>query len=293
MTSHQPAVLTPPPSVARFLVFSMRHGLDVRPALARLRDATLDDATIVGVGAPLAESLGCKLPGLRTFVARSGPACVFPSTQGAFWAAIGGEDTGDVLDRARAIRARLGEGFAIEEDVAAFRYRGGRDLSGYEDGTENPKGERAVATAVVAGAGAGLDGGTFVAVQRWVHDLERFAQMTPSARDETIGRRISDNDEIADAPASAHVKRTAQESFDPPAFMLRRSMPWGGVAEQGLYFVAFGASVDPFERSLARMAGADDGVVDALLAFSRATSGGYYFCPPVDGGRLDLRALGM
>jgi porphyrinogen peroxidase len=108
-----------------------------------------------------------------------------------------------------------------------------------------------------------------------------------------IGRRRVGNEEIGDAPATAHVKRTAQESFDPPAFMLRRSLPWGGAGEQGLYFVAFGESLDRYERVLDRMAGREDGVVDALLGFSRALSGGYYWCPPLRAGRLDLSRLGV
>jgi putative iron-dependent peroxidase len=70
-------------------------------------------------------------------------------------------------------------------------------------------------------------------------------------------------------------------------------MPWGGAKEHGLYFVAYGRSFDAFERVLTRMAGVDDGVVDGLLHFTRAVSGGYYWCPPVKSGRLDWSALGL
>jgi putative iron-dependent peroxidase len=74
--------------------------------------------------------------------------------------------------------------------------------------------------------------------------------------------------------------------------MLRRSMPYGSVGEHGLYFVAYGATLDAYERALRRMAGLDDGIVDGLASFTRACSGGYYFRPPLaDDGRLDLRAL--
>jgi putative iron-dependent peroxidase len=293
MNYRQPAVLAAVPTVARFLVFSMRHRVDARPALGRIGEATLHDATAIGFGSPLVLSLRASIPNLRGFVPHVGPSCAFPSTQGAVWACVGGDDVGDVFDRARAFRALLGDDFAIDEEVAAFRYRGGRDLSGYEDGTENPKDEKAVAAAIVTGAGEGLDGSSFVATQRWVHDLARFGRMPEPDRDAIVGRRISTNEEIADAPSSAHVKRTAQESFDPPAFVVRRSMPWGGAVEHGLYFVAYGASLDPFERQLARMAGTEDGIVDGLLRFSRALSGGYYWCPPRRGARLDLRALGV
>jgi putative iron-dependent peroxidase len=87
--------------------------------------------------------------------------------------------------------------------------------------------EHAYAVAVVQKRGEGFDGSSFVAVQQWVHDLTRFDVMSVTEQDYTIGRRKSDNEEIDDAPASAHVKRTAQESFDPEAFVLRRSIALG------------------------------------------------------------------
>jgi len=112
-------------------------------------------------------------------------------------------------------------------------------------------------------------------------------------RDHTIGRRFEDNQEIPDAPASAHVRRSAQESFDPPAFMLRRSMPWSEQGQHGLYFLAFGESLDRFERVLNRMVGLDDGVVDGLFAFTRPVTGGYFWCPPQRDGRIVLSAIGV
>jgi len=122
--------------------------------------------------------------------------------------------------------------------------------------------------------------------------FRRIAALTTSEADNSIGRRLSDNVELADAPESAHVKRTAQESFDPEAFMLRRSMPWSiPESEGGLFFVAFGKSFDAFEAQLARMIGDEDGISDALFQFTRPVSGSYFWCPPMDDGRLDLRAL--
>lgn len=223
----------------------------------------------------------------------SGAGCAVPSTQGAIWAFFGGDDAGAVLHRARAFAETFAESLLIEEDVSVFQHAGGRDLSGYEDGTENPKGDAAADAALVMGKGEGLDGSSFVVVQKWVHDLRSFDRMPARERDHVIGRHHETNEEIADAPAYAHVKRAAQESYEPPAFMVRRSMPWGDVKEHGLYFVAYGASLDPYERVLMRMTGRDDGIVDGLFRFSRAVSGGYYWCPPCENGRLDLRALGI
>ena len=108
-----------------------------------------------------------------------------------------------------------------------------------------------------------------------------------------MGRDLESNDELDDAPPSAHVKRTAQEDYDPPAFMWRRSMPWAGAGKEGFEFIAYGESLDRFERVMRRMAGLDDGIVDALFTFSRPVTGAYYWCPPVAAGRLDLRALGL
>ena len=125
-----------------------------------------------------------------------------------------------------------------------------------------------------------------MAVQRWVHDLDAVDRMTAAARAGAVGRDQETDVELPDAPASAHVKRTAQESFDPEAFILRRSMPYGGIREHGLNFIAFGESLDRFERQLRRMSGHDDGVPDGILSFTRAVSGGYYFCPPLRAGRL-------
>ena len=165
--------------------------------------------------------------------------------------------------------------------------------TGFVDGTENPKGKKASAAAIVRGAGAGLDGSSFVAVQQWIHDFQRFEAMSAKDQDNAVGRRRSDNKELTGAPRSAHVKRTAQESFSPEAFILRRSMPWTDGAAGGLNFVAFGKSFDAFEAQLKRMVGAEDGITDALFKFTRPLTGSYFWCPPMAKGRLDLRALGF
>jgi putative iron-dependent peroxidase len=289
----QPTILAPPPAHARYLVFGPQPGHDPAGALARLRSAAAGWPAVIGLGAPLIEALGARVEGLRSFPALTGPGVAFPSTQGSLWVYLAGDDRGEIVDRAFAVAAAVGDDLVLDEEVEGFKYGTGRDLTGFEDGTENPKDEAAEEAALVSGHGAGLDGGSFVAVQRYRHDLTRFRALAPAEQDHVIGRERASNDEMDDAPRTAHVKRTAQESFDPPAFMLRRSMPWGGASEQGLYFVAFGASLDRFERVLARMAGREDGVTDALLRYTRALSGGYYWCPPLRDGRLDLSRIGL
>ena len=273
MAQSQPGILAPLASHGRFLTFSLAPGADPTRALASVAALEVDEGLVVGIGAPL-------VPKARPFTALVGPGVSAPSTQGALWFCVRGDDPGDVLLRSRTLVAKLGPSFRLDEDMIAFKHREGRDLSGFVDGTENPDGDEAVTTAIAR------DGASFVSIQRWAHDLDALERLSPGERDLAIGRRLSDNEELADAPASAHVKRSAQESFSPEAFMVRRSMPYGDLREHGLYFVAYGASVDPFERVLRRMMGLEDGTVDALFRFTRPVTGGNYWCPPVREGRL-------
>ena len=142
------------------------------------------------------------------------------------------------------------------------------------------------------GQGVGIDGSSFAAVQQWLHDFPKYATTSRTEQDNCFGRDQESNGELDDAPVSAHVKRTAQEDFDPEAFVVRRSMPWVAGADAGLVFLAFGKSFDAFEAQLRRMTGHDDGITDALFRFTRPLTGGYYWCPPVAGGTIDLSALG-
>lgn len=287
----QPSILAAVPPVARSVTFRIDRAEEVAPALRRLASEFDPSCGIAGIGEPAVLAVAATVPGLATFPALSGPACVVPSTQDALWIRVYGPDRGIVFDAAWSVCALVAPAFVPSACLDTFTYHGGRDLTRFEDGTENPKGEAAVRAAFVASGDDGLAGSSFVAVQQWVHDLHRFHSFAAAHRDAIIGRSAETNEELPDAPESAHVKRSAQESYDPPAFMLRRSMPWASGDEQGLEFVAFGASLDRFERVMRRMTGESDGIVDGLFSFSRPVSGGYYWCPPLAAGKLDLRRL--
>ena len=294
MTPVQPGILAPVPRLARYLTFEWVPGGDLRGALGCLAVAVDPAATVVGLGRSAVLALGRDLPGLRDFPARAGAGIEVPSTPAALWCWLRGDDRGELVHRTRAIEAALAPALRTQAIIDTFQYGASRDLTGYEDGTENPTGAEATAAAVLQGAGPGLDGSSFVAVQQWLHDLDRFAAMSRDEQDAIVGRRRDDNVEIDDAPPSAHVKRTAQESFDPEAFVVRRSMPWADGARAGLVFVAFGRSFDAFEAQMRRMAGEEDGIVDALFGFTHPLTGAYFWCPPVGpAGKLDLRALGL
>ena len=286
----QPSILPGVPRVARYMSFSNQPGTGSAASMELVQSLDIDDRIVVGIGEPLVAHWGSNLPELRTFPALSGPGVQVPSEQHALWLWLHGDDQGELVNRSISIADSLADGFRLEQVVDAFKYGNdelGLDLTGYEDGTENPTGDGAVAAAIAA------DGSSFVAVQQWVHDLRSFSALPQTEQDHIIGRRKSDNEEIEDAPESAHVKRAEQESFTPEAFVLRRSMPFAQTYGEGLMFVAFGKTLDAFEVQLRRMAGLDDGIVDALFRFSSPVNGAYYWCPPVLNGRLDLKTVNV
>ena len=292
MSHFQPGILLPIPAQARYLTFAPQSEFDPRPALRALSNTVDGRDTVVGIGESVTQSLGATVDGLRGFPQLTGAGIDVPATPAALWVWMRGEERGELLHRGRSIERLLGRGFQLERAVDGFRYREGRDLSGYVDGTENPKGAKARLAALVQD-GAGLAGSSFVAVQQWVHQFDRLEAMTQRQRDNAVGRRRSDDVELGNAPASAHVKRTAQESFEPNAFIVRRSMPWAGPSEAGLMFVAFGATLDSFEVQLKRMLGLDDGITDALFKFTRPVTGAYFWCSPLKRSRLDFSAIGL
>lgn len=293
MSLSQAGILAPLPTHARFLSFSIRDEDEVARVLLDLAEAVTLDQDVVGLGRCLISALGREISGLESFPGNDRAGIVIPSTPAALWCWLRGDDPGELFHRARAYEQLLMPAFDLTDILDAYRYGHGMDLSGYEDGTENPKDQDAVDAAIVQDRGAGLDGSSFVAVQQWLHDLDRFEDFPADTQDHIIGRRRSDNQELADAPDSAHVKRTAQESFAPEAFVLRRSMSWSTELEGGLNFLAFGKSLTAYEALLNRMLGFEDGIRDALFRFTRPISGAYFWCPPVQGGKLDLRALDL
>jgi putative iron-dependent peroxidase len=293
MSNSQPGILAPCPKLARYLIFSLEAGSKPGRALKALVELADGDSVVVGVGQSLVRVLGGEIPGLRVFPTQFGLGLVLPSSSAALWCWLRGDDRGKLLHAGRKIIAAVSSAFALDSVIDGFQFDNGRDLTGFVDGTENPKGKKAAAAAIVRGAGAGLDGSSFVAVQQWIHDFQRFEAMSVKDQDKAVGRRRSDNKELTGAPRSAHVKRTAQESFSPEAFILRRSMPWTDGDAGGLNFVAFGKSFDAFEAQLKRMVGAEDGITDAIFKFTRPVTGSYFWCPPVANGRLDLRALSL
>lgn len=297
--SAQEGILSDVPPVGRYLCFSaVGQPAALRAALLRCVPLVDGASVVLGLGAAAVEALGGQVPGLRAFPSWSGTRVVLPATTIGVWCWLRGDDRGNLVLATQRLQAALAPAWHLDGVVDGFRHGEGpnghgRDLTGYEDGTENPQGDAAQQAALVQGAGPGLDGGSLVAVQQWVHAWDAIHSTPPQAMDQAIGRRRSDNEELDDAPTCAHVKRTAQEDFTPEAFVVRRSMPWTDGLRSGLMFVAFGRCLDAFEAQLHRMAGLDDGITDSLFTLSQPITGAYLWCPPMRDGQLDLRAVGL
>lgn len=291
MSQAQPGILQPVPDHARYLVFSHQLDIDPVPSLRRLQAIADGNNMVVGLGYSLLRQLGTEIKGMGEMPVFSGVALEVPSTPASLWVWLRGEDRGDLVHLTIRVKGCLSDAFEISSAVDGYRHRDSRDLSGYEDGTENPEGDEALKAALVDSDVPGLGGSSFVVAMQWVHNLEHFKSLPQSEQDNIIGRRIKDNEEFEEAPESAHVKRSAQESFQPEAFMLRRSMPWNDAMNEGLEFVAFGHSFLAFESIMHRMVGLEDGITDGLFRFSQPVSGAYFWCPPVKEGQLDLSLI--
>jgi putative iron-dependent peroxidase len=288
----QTAILEPIPAHARHLFFDLKPAASPRATLLELAAVCDGQSVVMGIGIAVAQVLGASVAGLRGFPVLPDARPAIPATQYALWLWLRGDKPGELLLHGHVLQALIDPDFTLVQAIDSFLHQDSRDLTGYEDGTENPQDEAAIEAAVAQGQGAGVDGSSFAAVQQWLHDFPAYNAMPRVEQDNCIGRRRDDNEELEDAPESAHVKRAAQENFDPAAFVVRRSMPWVAGPDAGLVFLAFGRSFDAYEALLRRMTGHDDGISDALFSFTRPLTGGYYWCPPMKGNAVDLSALG-
>lgn len=248
-------------------------------AAYRLAVATGLVNVVVGVGPPLAGELVMNITAeLPAFPALDG----VPATPGDLWIWVHGSSHDAVFDAARHAVSALAPAFTLVREQLCQPYRGNRDLTGFIDGTENPPVPEALEVALVPEDRPGA-GGSFVMVQRWIHDLPGFEALSLEDQQRVIGRTKADSIELEgdDRPESSHIGRVVIEREGEELEIFRRSLPFGTLREHGLFFVAFSADPDRFTQMLRRMFGADDGITDALTRFSRPVSGAYYFCPPL------------
>ncbi|KGT92551.1 peroxidase [Erwinia typographi] len=181
---------------------------------------------------------------------------------------------------AQAAVTAFGEAIQIVEETHGFRWVEERDLSGFVDGTENPQGEQRPLVALIAeGENAG---GSYVFSQRWQHNLSMFNRLAVNRQEQIIGRSKQDNEELeGDArPATSHVSRVDLKEEGKGLKILRQSLPYGTASgTNGLFFLAYCATLYNIERQLLSMFGELDNKFDAMLRFTKPVSGSYFYAP--------------
>lgn len=207
-----------------------------------------------------------------------------PADQHDIWVWLHGSGPDSVFDLALQASRSLAGLATVASEQPTFTYQTSRDLTGFEDGTENPPIDQAARVATIPAGRPGA-GGSLVLLQRWVHDLEAFRALDPEDQDQVIGRSRLTGEEIPDDRRSprAHISRVVLEAADGEELeIFRRSSTFGGVLEHGLMFLAFSPDVARLAAMLERMAGIGDGVRDHLTDISRSTGAAWYVAPPVE-----------
>jgi putative iron-dependent peroxidase len=182
------------------------------------------------------------------------------------------------------IMARIRDAVSPVDEVQGFRYFDDRDLIGFVDGTENPRGEAAIDAVLVGEEDAAFAGGSYVIVQKYLHDLEGWNALSAEAQERIIGRTKLSDIELDDSikPTSAHNALTTIVEDGKEIKILRDNMPFGRAAhgEFGTYFIGYSRSPRTIEQMLENMfIGRPPGNYDRLLDFSRAVTGNLFFVP--------------
>jgi len=292
-------VAAPLARTAIFLVVTLNPGSDNRAALRSFcgdlaallravgfRDTEAGLSCVLGFGSEAWDRLfGPPRPAeLHPFREIRAGARHAVSTPGDLLFHIRAERMDLCFELATQIMARLGDAVSPADEVQGFRYFDARDLLGFVDGTENPAGQAAVDAVVIGEEDPGFAGGSYVIVQKYLHDLKAWNALPTEAQERIIGRTKLSDIELDDSikPTSAHNALTTIVEDGKEVKILRDNMPFGhaGQGEFGTYFIGYSRSPRTIEKMLENMfVGNPPGNYDRLLDFSRAVTGNLFFTP--------------
>ena len=206
---------------------------------------------------------------------------IMPATQADLWLWFAGASYDIVWETALAAVNALRDVAIVERELDGWSYRHSRDLTGFEDGTENPNLLEAPDIALVPEGEKGA-GASVLLFQQWRHQPEWFT-LTTADQEKVMGRTKADSVEFDEKkmPAAAHVARAKDVVDGEERDIFRRNVPYGNVMDHGTIFVGFSAQQSRLQRMLERMAGAEDGIRDALTRYTSPLTGAYYVVPSV------------
>jgi putative iron-dependent peroxidase len=190
------------------------------------------------------------------------------------------------FELAMQIMARLGGAVSIVDETHGFKFFDQRDMIGFVDGTENPVGPESIVAVLIGEEDPAFAGGSYVIVQKYLHDLKGWNDLPIERQEAIIGRKKLSDIELEEAvkPSCAHNALTSiTDESGKELKIVRDNMPFGeiGKGEFGTYFIGYARSPSRIERMLQNMfVGNPPGNYDRLLDFSRATTGSLFFVPP-------------
>jgi len=295
------AVLSPLTEAAIFLVLTVDHGRE-NAARSLLEDANGlrrsvgfripegELSCVVGLGSGLWDRLfGEPRPaGLHPFAELDGSNHTAVATPGDLLFHIRAHRFDLCFELAQRLTDRLRGHAQVIDEVHGFRSFDERDLLGFVDGTENPEGASAATAALIGEEDARFAGGSYVVVQKYLHDLEAWDALPVAEQERAIGRQKLSDVEIPDEEkaANAHVAlNTITDADGEERQIVRLNMPFGkvGDAEFGTYFIGYARTPDVIEEMLRNMfIGKPPGTYDRILDFSTAVTGSLFFVPTVD-----------
>lgn len=294
------AVLAPITEAAIFLVLTANHGSEdeIRGLLAdvggltravgfRAPEAQL--TCVTGVGALVWDRLfGQPRPaGLHVFSAITGPKHTAPSTPGDLLFHIRARRFDLCFELAQRLMARLAGHVGVADEVHGFRSFDLRDVLGFVDGTENPPGQAAVTAVEVGDDDPSFQGGSYVVVQKYLHDLAGWDALPVEEQERIVGRyKLSDIEMLDEVkPDDSHVALNTIVVDGEERQIVRYNMPFGrvGAGEYGTYFIGYVGDTAVIEQMLENMfVGRPPGRYDRILDFSTAVTGNLFYVPTVD-----------
>jgi putative iron-dependent peroxidase len=278
-------VASEPAALAK--VASVLGDLDDLVKTVGFRDLNGRLSCIAGIGRDLWDRLDSESrpKELKPFAPIKGPVHAAPSTPGDLLFHIRSERPDMCFEFERILLDSLGTAITVVDEVSGFRYFDARDLLGFVDGTANPTGLDLPASALVGDEDADFAGGSYVVVQKYLHDLAAWGETPTHLQEEIIGRTKIDNIEIDDddAPRKSHKSLNTITDADGNEYdILRDNMPFGrpGRQEFGTYFIGYSRYLWVIEKMLQRMyVGDPPGAYDRLLDFSTPHTGTTFFAP--------------
>jgi len=292
-------VSAPLSRAAIFLVVTLKPGPETRTTVrsfcadlsgliraVEMRDLEAGLSCIMGIGSDAWDRLfGAPRPAmLHTFrEIRAGERHAV-STPGDLLFHIRAKRMDLCFELAMQIMARIEGVVTPEDEVQGFRYFDDRDLIGFVDGTENPRGQAAIDAVLIGDEDPTFAGGSYVIVQKYLHDLTGWDALPAEAQERIIGRKKLSDIELDDSvkPTSAHSALTTIVQDGKEVKILRDNMPFGRPTqgEFGTYFIGYSRSPSTTELMLENMfVGRPPGNYDRLLDFSRAVTGNLFFVP--------------